>query len=103
LTFNEDKTQIVHVGQPGFDFLRFNIRRYNGRLLIKPSKAVRTDPVVRDSRKISARYGEATLAGPVWAERNRVDTRRLGAIRLASTGRGGAGDHSGRRLASLPW
>jgi len=36
--FNEDKTHIVHVEQ-GFDFLRFNIRRYRGKLLIKPSSA----------------------------------------------------------------
>jgi RNA-directed DNA polymerase len=39
LTFNEDKTRIVHLGD-GFDFLGFNIRRYaNGKLIIKPSKA----------------------------------------------------------------
>jgi RNA-directed DNA polymerase len=38
LTFNEDKTRLVHLSQ-GFDFLGFNIRRYpNGKLLIKPSK-----------------------------------------------------------------
>jgi RNA-directed DNA polymerase len=42
LTFNEDKTQIVHASQ-GFDFLGFNVRRYrNSKLLIKPSsKAVK--------------------------------------------------------------
>ena len=28
LVFNEDKTQIVHVGRSGFDFLGFNVRRY---------------------------------------------------------------------------
>jgi RNA-directed DNA polymerase len=40
LVFNEDKTRIVHVGQSGFDFLGFNIRRYrDGKLLIKPSRA----------------------------------------------------------------
>ena len=38
LAFNEDKTQIVHADQ-GFDFLGFNIRRYRGKLLIKPSPA----------------------------------------------------------------
>lgn len=38
LTFNEDKTHIVHVEQ-GFDFLGFNIRRHSGKLLIKPSTA----------------------------------------------------------------
>jgi RNA-directed DNA polymerase len=47
LVFNEDKTQIVHIGQSGFDFLGFNIRRYRdsdrggsrSKLLIKPSAA----------------------------------------------------------------
>jgi len=39
LSFNEDKTRIVHLTE-GFDFLGFNIRRYPcGKLLIKPSKA----------------------------------------------------------------
>lgn len=39
LVFNEDKTRIVHVEDHGFDFLGFNVRRYDGKLLIKPSKA----------------------------------------------------------------
>jgi RNA-directed DNA polymerase len=38
LAFNVDKTQVVHVEQ-GFDFLGFNVRRYDGKLLIKPSPA----------------------------------------------------------------
>jgi RNA-directed DNA polymerase len=38
LAFNEDKTRIVTLDQ-GFDFLGFNVRRYHGKLLIKPSKA----------------------------------------------------------------
>ena len=38
LVFNEDKTQIVHLSA-GCDFLGFNVRRYDGKLLIKPSKA----------------------------------------------------------------
>jgi RNA-directed DNA polymerase len=42
LAFNEDKTAIVHLTE-GFDFLGFNVRRYNGgKLLIRPSsQAVR--------------------------------------------------------------
>jgi hypothetical protein len=35
---NEDKTYVVTLGE-GFDFLGFIVRRYNGKLLIKPSKA----------------------------------------------------------------
>src|SRR6516162_2054007 len=38
LAFNEDKTRIVCLSE-GFDFLGFNVRRYNRKLLIKPSKA----------------------------------------------------------------
>lgn len=36
LRFNEDKTHIVSLAE-GFDFLGFQVRRYGGKLLIKPS------------------------------------------------------------------
>jgi RNA-directed DNA polymerase len=38
LAFNEGKTRIATLDE-GFDFLGFNVRRYHGKLLIKPSKA----------------------------------------------------------------
>jgi RNA-directed DNA polymerase len=38
LAINEDKTRVVTLDE-GFDFLGFNVRRYRGKLLIKPSKA----------------------------------------------------------------
>jgi RNA-directed DNA polymerase len=38
LAFNEDKTRIARLDD-GMDFLGFNVRRYRGKLLIKPSKA----------------------------------------------------------------
>jgi RNA-directed DNA polymerase len=38
LAFNEDKTRVVTLAD-GLDFLGFNVRRYGGKLLIKPSKA----------------------------------------------------------------
>jgi RNA-directed DNA polymerase len=38
LVFNEDKTKIVSLNEAGVDFLGFNVRRYGGKLLIKPSK-----------------------------------------------------------------
>jgi len=38
LAFNEDKTNIVTL-EEGFDFLGFNVRRYDGKPIIKPSKA----------------------------------------------------------------
>lgn len=38
LELSEEKTKITHIGK-GFNFLGQNIRKYNGKLLIKPSKA----------------------------------------------------------------
>ena len=37
LTLSPDKTHVTHITE-GFDFLGQNIRKYNGKLLIKPSK-----------------------------------------------------------------
>lgn len=37
LSLSSEKTLITHIDK-GFDFLGFNIRKYNGKLLIKPSK-----------------------------------------------------------------
>jgi len=37
LSLSQEKTLITHISV-GFDFLGFNIRKYNGKLLIKPSK-----------------------------------------------------------------
>jgi RNA-directed DNA polymerase len=49
LVFNEDKTRIVHL-DGGVDFLGFNVRRYRGKLLIKPNKAA----VARIQARLSA-------------------------------------------------
>ena len=38
LVLSPEKTKITHIGD-GFDFLGWNIRKYNGTLLMKPSKA----------------------------------------------------------------
>jgi RNA-directed DNA polymerase len=38
LELSEHKTKITHIND-GFDFLGFNLRKYNGKLLIKPAKA----------------------------------------------------------------
>lgn len=37
LQLSEEKTVITHISD-GFDFLGQNVRKYNGKLLIKPSK-----------------------------------------------------------------
>lgn len=38
LVLSPEKTKATHIGD-GFDFLGWNIRKYNGKLLMKPSKA----------------------------------------------------------------
>ncbi|MCW2940801.1 MAG: group intron reverse transcriptase/maturase [Actinomycetia bacterium] len=48
LVFNQDKTRITHLDQ-GVDFLGFEIRRYRGKLLTKPSK----DALRRIRRRLS--------------------------------------------------
>ena len=37
LELSPEKTSITHI-EAGFDFLGFNVRKYNGKLLIKPAK-----------------------------------------------------------------
>lgn len=37
LTLSEEKTKITHIDD-GFDFLGFNFRKYNGTMLVRPSK-----------------------------------------------------------------
>ena len=37
LEFSQEKTTITHI-EDGFDFLGQNVRKYNGKMIIKPSK-----------------------------------------------------------------
>jgi RNA-directed DNA polymerase len=70
LVFNEEKTQIVHVGQSGFDFLGFNVRRYNGKLLIKPSAAAIQR--IRERLRTEMRSLRGSNAAAVIAELNPI-------------------------------
>ena len=38
LTLSQEKTKITHINE-GFDFLGFNVRKYRGKLIIKPAKS----------------------------------------------------------------
>jgi RNA-directed DNA polymerase len=53
LTLSEEKTLITHISE-GFDFLGFNIRKYNGKLLIKPSD--------KSQKKITDKLHEAIFS-----------------------------------------
>lgn len=56
LTLSKEKTRITHI-EDGFDFLGQNLRKYNGKLLIKPSKRnvsnllVKVRNVVKDNKQ----------------------------------------------------
>ena len=56
LTLSEEKTKITHIGK-GFDFLGYNIRKYNGKLLIKPSKESLKRFMVKIRETIEAHKG----------------------------------------------
>jgi RNA-directed DNA polymerase len=61
LTFNEDKTRVVRLDD-GFDFLGFNVRRYRGKLLIKPAKAALRRHRERLTAEMKALRGANALA-----------------------------------------
>ena len=64
LAFNEDKTRIVALSE-GFDFLGFNVRRYNRKLLIKPSKAAvkrLRDRLAAETRRLRGSNAAAAIA-----------------------------------------
>jgi RNA-directed DNA polymerase len=53
LTLSEEKTLITHISE-GFNFLGFNVRKYNGKLLIKPS--------MKSQKKILEKLHEAIFS-----------------------------------------
>lgn len=64
LQLSEEKTAITHIDD-GFDFLGFNIRKYNGKFLTKPSKkSIKTHlQNIRDITKSKKAVTTETLIG----------------------------------------
>lgn len=64
LVLSPEKTKITHITD-GFDFLGWNIRKYNGKLLIKPSKANVKEHLdkVREVVKANKTAKQANLIG----------------------------------------
>ena len=63
LELSKEKTVITHIDD-GFDFLGFNFRKYNGKLLIKPSrKSIEsiTDKIRRTVKKARAWTQDALI------------------------------------------
>ena len=55
LSLSPEKTRITHIDE-GFDFLGMNVRKYGGKLLIKPAKA----KVQRFLRRLRGKSWKAT-------------------------------------------
>ncbi|NOR42705.1 MAG: group II intron reverse transcriptase/maturase, partial [Gammaproteobacteria bacterium] len=62
LVLSPEKTRVTHI-RKGFDFLGWNIRKYNGKLLMKPSKTnVKTHlDKIRDVIKVNKSAKQANL------------------------------------------
>lgn len=62
LALSPEKTKITHIKE-GFDFLGWNIRKYNGKLLMKPSKAnVKAHlDIIREVIKVNKTAKQANL------------------------------------------
>jgi RNA-directed DNA polymerase len=69
LAFNEDKTRVTTLDE-GFDFLGFNVCRYHGKLLIKPSKAAIRR--IRERLRTEVRSLRGTSAQAVIARLNPI-------------------------------
>ena len=65
LELSNEKTQITHIND-GFDFLGWNIRKYNGKLLIKPSK--------KSIQKITRGISDIIRNGKTWTQQDLIKT-----------------------------
>jgi RNA-directed DNA polymerase len=89
LTLSPEKTAITHIND-GFDFLGQNLRKYNGKLLIKPSaKSQKTllqkvRQIIKTEGQSLSAYGLITKLNPVirgWANYHRhVVSKRIFAV-----------------------
>ena len=63
LVLSESKTKITHIND-GFDFLGYNIRKYNGVLLMKPSK--------ESVKKITRKIGDIIHRAAAWSQEQMI-------------------------------
>ena len=59
LELSDDKTLITNINE-GFDFLGWNFRKYNGKLLIKPSK--------KSIRRFTETISQTIMEGMAWSQ-----------------------------------
>jgi len=64
LELSDEKTLITHINS-GFDFLGWNFRKYNGKLLVKPSN--------KSIDKFTEKIGETIKNGKAWKQEELID------------------------------
>ena len=61
LNLSQEKTKIVHIDE-GFDFLGANVRKYDGKLLMRPTKATIREILEKTRRLLRRNCGSTTEA-----------------------------------------
>ena len=89
LFLSEEKTKIVHI-EEGFDFLGWNVRKYDGKLLIKPAKKNvqallrKVRAIIRDTRtakqEVVIRRLNPVIRGWANYHRNQVSKETFGKV-----------------------
>jgi RNA-directed DNA polymerase len=64
LELSDEKTLITHIDD-GFDFLGWNFRKYNGKLLVKPSK--------KSIEKVTEKISNTIKRGKAWKQEDLID------------------------------
>ena len=64
LELSDEKTHITHIDD-GFDFLGWNFRKYNGKLLIKPSK--------KSIEKVTRKISDVIKKAKAWKQENLIN------------------------------
>ncbi len=64
LELSDEKTIITHI-ENGFDFLGWNFRKYNGKLLVKPSK--------KSIDKVTEKISNTIDKGKTWKQEELID------------------------------
>lgn len=70
LMLSEEKTTITHI-ESGFDFLGWTFRKYNGKLIVKPSKSSILS-LIRKSSTIILKEGKASTQSDLIRRLNQV-------------------------------
>jgi RNA-directed DNA polymerase len=94
LELSDEKTLITHIDR-GFDFLGCNFRKYNGKLLVKPSK--------KSIDKFTEKISETTKEGKAWKQEALIDVLNPIITGWANYHRANVSSETFKKLDSRIW